>query len=216
MAESGYELVLAVFQDEQSAEEAYKDLHKAEEEKKLDLENVVLIHKEAKGKIEVKEDAEKIGKEVGIGALVGGALGILAGPVGVVTLGAIGAALGGVSAKFDDVGFDDARLKKLGESLEPGKSAIVAVLETEFNQDLVAELESKGARVAVEKLPEDFKQILEDGSRFAYRIAEDETQEAAVELGLVKPEFKDYVGDADESPDDPSQENDPDAAIPKF
>jgi uncharacterized membrane protein len=216
MSESHYEVILAVFDDEEAAATAYKDLHKAEMDKKVDLENVALIHKETEGKIEIKEDAEKIAGEAGIGALVGGALGILAGPVGVVTFGALGAALGGLSAKLDDVGFDDTRLKMLGETLEPGKSAIVAVLETEFKERLVTEFENRGARVAAEDLPGDFKQILEDGGSFAYRIAADEAQEAAVELGLIEPEVKDYVGDVDEPGSDQSPEDDPNAAFSKL
>ena len=216
MNESQYEIVLAVFEDEQTAAKAYKDLHQAEKDKKVDLENVVLIHKEADGKIEVKEAAEKIAGEAGIGALVGGALGLLAGPVGVITLGAIGAALGGLSAKLDDVGFDDTRLEKLGESLEPGKSAILAVLESKYTEKLEQEFKNRGARVAIEELPSDFKQILEDGGSFAYRIAEDEAQEAAVELGLVKPEVKSYVENVEEPGTEESPEDDPNAAFPKL
>jgi uncharacterized membrane protein len=216
MSESPYEVVLAVFEDEATATKAYKDLQKAEKDKKVDLENVVLIHKEAEGKIDIKEAAEKIAGEAGIGALVGGALGLLAGPVGVITLGAAGAALGGISAKLDDVGFDDERLKMLGESLEPGKSAILAVLESQFSEKLVQELNNRGAQVAVEDLPKDFKQILDDGGSFAYRIAADEAQEAAVELGLIEPEVKDYVADMDEPGADDSMEDDPNAAFPKL
>jgi uncharacterized membrane protein len=216
MNESQYEIVLVVFEDEQTAAKAYKDLHQAEKDKKVDLENVVLIHKEADGKIEVKEAAEKIAGEAGIGALVGGALGLLAGPVGVITLGAIGAALGGLSAKLDDVGFDDTRLEKLGESLEPGKSAILAVLESKYTEKREQEFNNRGARVAIEELPSDFKQILEDGGSFAYRIAEDEAQEAAVELGLVKPEVKSYVENVEEPGTEESPEDDPNAAFPKL
>jgi len=216
MSESPYDVVLAVFEVEATASKAYKDLQKAEKDKKVDLENVVLIHKEADGKIDVKEAAEKISGEAAIGALVGGALGLLAGPVGVITFGAAGAALGGLSAKFDDVGFDDERLEMFGETLEPGKSAILAVLESQFSEKLVQELKNRGAQVAVEDLPKDFGQILEDGGSFAYRIAADEAQEAAVELGLIKPEVKDYIADVDEPGADDSMEDDPNAAFPKL
>jgi uncharacterized membrane protein len=198
MSEYPYEVVLAVFEEESIAKKAYKDIQKAEKDKKVDLENVVLIHKEAEGKIDIKEAAEKISGEVGIGALVGGALGLLAGPVGVITFSAAGAALGGISAKLDDVGFDDQRLKMLGEALDPGKSAIVAVLESQFSENLVKELKNRGAQVAVEGLPKDFKQILEAGGSFAYRMAFDEAQEAAVELGLIEPEVEDYITDAED------------------
>ena len=216
MSESPYDVILAVFDDQATASKAYQDLHKAEKDKKIDLENVVLIHKEAAGKIDVKEAAEKISGEARIGALVGGALGILAGPVGVITLGAAGAVVGGLSAKLDDVGFDDERLEMLGETLEPGKSAILAVLESQYSDKLVQELKNRGAQVAVEDLPKDFGQILEDGGSFAYRIAADEAQEAAVELGLIKPKFEDYIADVDEPGANDSMEDDPNAAFPKL
>ncbi len=216
MSNSPYEVVLAVFEDEATAKKAYNDLQKAEKDKKFDLENIVLISKGADGKINLKEAAEKITGEVGIGALVGGALGLLAGPVGFITLGAAGAALGGISAKLDDVGFDDERLRNLGEELEPGSSAILAVLESVYSEKLTQELKKHGARVAVEDLPKDLKQILGEGDSFAYRLAADEAQEAAVELGLVKPAVEDYIPDIDEPAADESIADDPNAAFPKF
>ncbi|MCJ7534371.1 MAG: DUF1269 domain-containing protein [Anaerolineales bacterium] len=216
MSNSPFVVILAVFDDEATAAQAYKDLHKAEKDKKLDLENTVLIHKDEEGKIHVKEEAERFSGEAGKGALVGGALGLLAGPVGFITLGAAGAILGGITAKLDDVGFDDTRLKMLGETLAEGKSAILAVLEGKYSEKLVEELKNRNARVAVEDLPKDFEQILDDGGSFAYRIAADEAQEAAVELGLIKPEFKDYVSGEQEPGADPSPEDDPNAAFPKL
>ena len=216
MSESPFVVVLAVFDDEATATQAYKDLHKAEKDKKIDLENTVLVQKDSEGKIHIKEEAEKLSGGARTGALIGGALGILAGPVGVILGGATGAALGGITAKLDDVGFDDTRLKNLGERLEAGKSSIVAVLEGKYAEKLVAELKNRDAQVAVEDLPKDFDQILEDSGSFAYRIAADEAQEAAVELGLVKPEFKDYVSGDEEPGADQSPEDDPNAAFPKL
>lgn len=215
MNNSPYEVVLAVFEDEATAKKAYNDIQKAEKDKKFDLENIVLISKEADGKINLKEAAEKITGEVGIGALVGGALGLLAGPVGFITLGAAGAALGGISAKLDDVGFDDERLRNLGEELEPGSSAILAVLESVYSEKLTQELKKHGARVAVEDLPKDLKQILGEGDSFAYRLAADEAQEAAVELGLIKPEMEDYVSNDVEADSDETSSGDPNSAFPE-
>lgn len=206
MDSSPYVVVLAVFDDDETGAEAYQDLHLAEKNKQIELENTVLVSKDDEGKIHFKEDAEKMAAEVGLGALVGGALGILAGPPGIIALGAIGAALGGLSAKLDDVGFDDTRIKRLGENLEPGKSAIVAVLEGKYSAQLEEQLTKQGARVAVEDLPGNFKQILEEGGRFIYRMAEDDAQDAAIELGLVKPEQEDYSGEGENPESDQSEE----------
>ena len=216
MNESLFELILAVFEDESAATNSYDALHKAEKEKKVDLEDVVVISKEAEGKIHVKETAEKVSGGARIGALVGGALGILAGPAGVITFGAVGAALGGMTAKLDDVGFDDDQLERLGKTLQPGESAILAVLESKYADLLAEKLQERGARVAREKMPKDFGKLLDEGGGWAYRIAAGEAEEAAAELGLVKPEVKDYVSDVEEHVEDPSSKHDQDEAFPKF
>ena len=43
MTDTLFELILAVFEDEEAATTSFKALHKAEKEKKVDLENVVVI-----------------------------------------------------------------------------------------------------------------------------------------------------------------------------
>ncbi len=216
MSDSPYVVVLAVFDTDEAGIEAYKELRKAEKDKKIDLENSVIVSKDDDGKIHIKEEAETTGKGAGIGALVGGALGILAGPAGVIAFGALGAAVGGLSAKLDDVGFNDARLKKLGNRLQPDKAAIVIVTEGKYSDKLTEELEVRGATVGVEDLPKDFKDILEDGGSFAYRIAADEAQEAALDMGFLKPKVEDYVSGEPEPGADQSPEDDPNAAFPKL
>lgn len=214
MSEPQYDLLLAVFEDEATASESFETLH--EEEKLLDLENTVLISRDANSKIHVKETAEKISKEAGLGALVGGALGILAGPVGLVAFGSAGALIGALSAKLDDVGFSDDRLERLGEALQPGNAAILAVLKKKYTDQLVEELSNQGAKVAKENLPKDFGELLGDDGGWAYRIAAGEADEAASDLGLVEPEVKGFVSDVDEHLHTEPEEPDPNAAFPKF
>lgn len=60
----------------------------------------------------------------GRGALVGGAVGLIAGPVGMLTVGTIGA----LAAKLRDTGFPDKELARLGRTLQPGSSALVVDL----------------------------------------------------------------------------------------
>lgn len=204
MKESPYELILAVYDDESHASDAFQALKSAEKDKVIDLENVVVIHKEEEGKIHIKETAESISGEVGIGALVGGALGLLAGPVGVITLAGAGAIIGGLSAKLDDVGFDDTRLKRLGEALQPGESAVLAVVEIKAKNDIVTKLESLGAKVATESLPEDVGKEIEKGDVWAYMVAAAEADEAAAELGLKESDVEDFVSDVDEYTEGPS------------
>jgi uncharacterized membrane protein len=69
------------------------------------------------------------GKGFVYGALAAGVLGVLAGPVGWAGLLAGGAA-GGLAAKFHDAGIPTERLQELGESLQVGEAAAVAVART--------------------------------------------------------------------------------------
>lgn len=57
----------------------------------------------------------------GRGALLGGAIGILGGPLGILAGGSIGA----LAAKLRDSGFKNDQLEQLGGSLGPGSSAVV-------------------------------------------------------------------------------------------
>jgi uncharacterized membrane protein len=216
MSESPYVVVLAVFDTDEAGIQAYKELRDAEKDKKIDLENSVVVSKDDDGKIHINEEAETIAGGAAKGALIGGALGLLAGPAGVVAFGALGAALGGLTSKLDDVGFSDERLERLGNRLPPDKAAIVAITEGKYQEKLAEELENRGATVGVEDLPKDFKEILDEGGSFAYRIAADEAQEAAVDIGLIKPEFTDYVSGEVDPGEDSSPEDDPNAAFTKL
>src|SRR5215510_7003453 len=57
----------------------------------------------------------------GRGALLGGAIGILGGPLGILAGGGIGA----LAAKLRDSGFKNDQLEQLGQSLGPNSSAVV-------------------------------------------------------------------------------------------
>ncbi|UCF27158.1 MAG: DUF1269 domain-containing protein, partial [Chloroflexota bacterium] len=121
------------------------------------------------GKLHIKETADMGGgKGAGIGALVGGAIGLLAGPLGVAAGGALGAAVGGITAKLYDGGFKDERLEQIGGSLEPGTSAIVAVIEHRWVVDLERELAEEGANVMTTALAADIAEQLQKGGEVSY------------------------------------------------
>jgi Protein of unknown function (DUF1269) len=63
----------------------------------------------------------------GRGALLGGAIGLIAGPLGVLAGGGIGA----LAAKLRDSGFKDDQLEQLGKSLSPNSSAVVVEIASD-------------------------------------------------------------------------------------
>ncbi|ROS61151.1 uncharacterized protein DUF1269 [Frigoribacterium sp. PhB160] len=63
----------------------------------------------------------------GRGALVGGAIGLIGGPLGVLA----GSGIGVLASKLRDVGFKDAELRELGASLGARESVVVFELATD-------------------------------------------------------------------------------------
>ncbi|HKD33409.1 MAG TPA: DUF1269 domain-containing protein [Gaiellaceae bacterium] len=63
----------------------------------------------------------------GRGALLGGAIGILGGPLGIIAGGSIGALV----SKLRDSGFKNDQLEQLGKSLQPNSSAIVVEIASD-------------------------------------------------------------------------------------
>ena len=128
MSDVPVQVVVAAFKDENTAGEALKALKQARNQGLIKIVDAAVLRKDANGKLHIKETADMGGgKGAVIGGVAGAVVGLLAGPVGWAALG--GAVIGGLAAKLHDGGFKDERLKKLGEGLGPGNSAIVAVVE---------------------------------------------------------------------------------------
>src|SRR5512134_892547 len=125
MSDVPVQLIVAAFRDEQTAKEALKVLKQAQREKLIKIDNAAVLRKDEKGKLHIKETADMGGgKGAALGGVAGAAIGLIAGPALLVPA-AVGALVGGLTAKLRDSGFPDERLKTLGENLKPGSSAII-------------------------------------------------------------------------------------------
>ena len=174
MSEAPVELIVAAFQNEDGAKQALKELKAAKKEHLIKIDNAAVIRKDEKGKIHIKETKDMGGgKGAAIGGVVGAAIGVLTGGVGLAVVGA-GALVGGLAAKLRDGGFKDDRLKKVGEGLTPGSSAIVAVIEHKWVPELEKELEEAGADVLTEAISADIASQLEAGGEVAYSALAEE------------------------------------------
>jgi uncharacterized membrane protein len=75
-----------------------------------------------------------------LGAVTGGLIGLVGGPAGVVVGALAGAGTGAVAGKRIDFGFSDKFLNGLQQHLQPGKSALVVLVEHEFAVPLAESL----------------------------------------------------------------------------
>jgi uncharacterized protein DUF1269 len=81
----------------------------------------------------------------GRGALLGGAIGIIGGPLGIVAGGGIGA----LAAKLRDSGFKNDQLEQLGKSLSPNGSAVVLEIAPDVVPTAEQLLKTLGAQEVV-------------------------------------------------------------------
>jgi uncharacterized membrane protein len=168
MADVPTQVVLAAFHDEDGAEAALKQLVVAQMDHLIKIENVAVLRCDQQGKLSIKEPTDRgFAEGAVIGAAVGALVGVLFGPL-VLATAAGGAALGGLVAQLHDSGFDDNRLRELGKSLQPGTSAILAVIDHVWVAELEAELRKAGAEIATQQLGADIAEQLKAGNDVAY------------------------------------------------
>jgi uncharacterized membrane protein len=174
MTEAPVELFVAAFPGEQDADEALRQVKAARKEGLIGIVNVAVLRRDTKAKLHMRELRDmRGGKGAAIGGAVGAAVGLLF-PPSVIFAGGVGAAIGGLAAKLRDSGFPDANLRELGAGLQPGTSAIVAVIEHRWVADLQRALEAEGARIVRQGLADDIRAQLEAGRSVTYAALADE------------------------------------------
>ena len=167
MPEAPTQVILAAFKDEHGADAAREKLRAAQKEHLIAIDNVAVLRCDQKGQLHIKEPTDMSGRRgAAMGGAVGAVAGLLFGPLVLATAG--GAALGGLVARLRDSGFDDKRLRQLGQSLQPGTSAILTVIEHTWVTELQAELEKAGADVVNQQLGKDIAAELKAGHSVAY------------------------------------------------
>ncbi len=119
-------LIVFGFADENGAFELRDMLSELEEESVIEIGDAVVATRNAKGKVRLHQSLPLISGRMLVGSFTGLVLGMaLLNPL----FGAVaGAGAGALSGALGDVGIDDAFMKKLGETLTPGSSALFVVV----------------------------------------------------------------------------------------
>ena len=121
-------VIVATFKSADAATAAAQALKDAHKKKEIAYKAYAVVNLDEKKKMHVKETGD-VGGIAGLvsGGLLGAVIGIMAGPVGWAMLA--GAAVGGVTAKLIDSGVKSDEIKKVGESLQPGASAVIVLAD---------------------------------------------------------------------------------------
>jgi uncharacterized membrane protein len=142
MTNSPVQVFVATFGNEKQATDVLTGLKKMDRDGSLELVDAAVVVRRADGKVKFEETADPSGKKwAKRGAIAGGLVGLIF-PPSILVSAAVGGAGGGIWGKIRDKGFDDAELRRVGDSLPPGGSAIIAIAEDRVIQQLQQGIES--------------------------------------------------------------------------
>lgn len=132
-------LVVISFPDEHTAFDLRAALAKLQQEYLIEMEDVVIVTKDAAGKVKLHQAANL----TAMGAVSGGFWGMLIGMLFLMPLvgAAVGAGAGALSGRFTDLGINDDFMKQLAEKFQPGCSAIFILVKKVTPDKVLAALE---------------------------------------------------------------------------
>ncbi|MCU0510408.1 MAG: DUF1269 domain-containing protein [Anaerolineae bacterium] len=137
------DLLVFAFNNETGANEAITLVQGLQKQELIKLADAASVVRKPDGKVKVKQ-ANSL---VGAGALGGAFWGMLFGllffmPWLGLAVGAIGGAIGG---KLSDVGIDDKFIKEVGQTIEPGHSALFLMVTQMTEDRVIPQLVASGA-----------------------------------------------------------------------
>lgn len=136
-------LIVAAYNDKNQAKEVLKVLKDMQRAGIILIVNAAVMVKNEKGKVSISETGDTGPRG---GAIMGGiTAGLIAlfnpiGALGVIAMTAGGAGVGALVTHFIDLGFPQEDLKDLSESLTPGSSALIALVEQTWVEKVCEEL----------------------------------------------------------------------------
>ncbi|KAB1189897.1 DUF1269 domain-containing protein [Haloferax sp. MBLA0076] len=138
-------LVVLAFDTMEGAKGARDKLYDLQKQELIKLDDAAIVVRKENGKTKVDQAVSL----VGTGALGGAFWGMLIGLLFLAPwLGlAVGAVTGALSGKFADYGIDDDFIKEVGDTIEPGHSALFLLVRESQSERVVPELEALAPKV---------------------------------------------------------------------
>ncbi|SEA52912.1 DUF1269 domain-containing protein [Leifsonia sp. 21MFCrub1.1] len=153
ISDGAYTLIAADFADTDVAMEAYEALKKVEDGATVKIDGVVVVRRNAGGRLEVQKATDHSTREgLTWGAVGGAVLGVLFPPSIIGSALVVGAG-GGLIGKLRELHHKKELAKELEDAIEPGHSGIVALVSNPGEVKIRAALE-KADRI-VEKAIDD-------------------------------------------------------------
>ena len=134
-------VVLANYKIESEAYQALSELKRDTANANYTISQAMIVKRE-NGKLNVMDgfvNGITTGDDTWMGGLLGGLIGILGGPIGVLLGGSVGMLVGGAVDAGEMAG-DTSLLEKAGDSIADGETAIILLAQEEYETALTAKL----------------------------------------------------------------------------
>jgi uncharacterized membrane protein len=124
------DVLIAAYLFEDLAKRDFDALIKLAEDRTITIEGVVLVQKDRDGEVHVSETGDHLGRKgLKIGGGAGLVVGLFAPPLLAAT--AVGAAAGGVMAKFAKHRVESGIGEKMDDALPPGSGGMIAIYDSD-------------------------------------------------------------------------------------
>jgi uncharacterized membrane protein len=214
------QVIVAAFATPDRAGQLMADLKAGRKEGLIGIVDAAVVVKDADGKLKVTDSKRRSTKGFITGGLIGGVIGLLAGPVGWAALG--GGAIGALIGKLRGAPLK-AEMTDIGSALTPNSSAIVAVIEHTWVSRVEAALAAEGARIVREEIKADIAAQLNAGGSVLYTAAAGDVaagaarvadiREAAQVSAIAASDSGVFIGDAVITDEEPVEERPADASV---
>ena len=135
MSDAPVDLYIAAYTDADAAQEDWDELKRLAKEDIIRVDSLVLVRRDAEGKVHVKDNLHEVGIVAGVG-VVGGALIGLIFPPSILAAGVVGGGIGAGAGGLLDHHRKSEIKHDVEHSLPPNSSGIVALFEEKWTADM--------------------------------------------------------------------------------
>ena len=135
MSEVPVDLYIATYSDADAAQEDWDDIKRLARDGVITVDGLVLVSRDADGKISVKDNANDVGRGAAIGAVGGAIIGLIF-PPAFLASAAVGAGIGAGAGAIVDRRDKNEIKADVEDVLPPGSSGIVAMFEERWMDDV--------------------------------------------------------------------------------
>lgn len=139
-------MMIAVFENEYLAYEGLRALRELHREGSVSVFADAVIAKDAGGSVSIRQGPDDGPVGTVLGLLIGGLVGLLGGPI-TAAVGAGAGSLAGAAFDLTRLGMGQDAVDEVGEFLVPGRAALVAYVDEQWQMPVDVRLESIGGQI---------------------------------------------------------------------